>query len=218
LIDLHTHTIFSDGQLIPSELARYAAVTGYRAIAITDHGDHSNLDFIIPRIVTACRVLAESHRIPVIPGIELTFVPPEHIGDLAKKARDLGAQIVVVHGETIVEPVIPGTNRTAVRSSVDILAHPGLITADEAALAAERGVCLEITTRRGHSLTNGHVARMAREAGAPLVLNTDSHLCDDLVTDETARRIAAGAGLADAEIAAMFTNSERLVLRVSRGC
>jgi histidinol phosphatase-like PHP family hydrolase len=216
LIDLHTHTIFSDGQLIPSELVRYAAVTGYRAIAITDHGDHSNLDFIIPRIVTACRVLAESHRLRVIPGIELTFVPPEHIDHLAKKARELGARIVLVHGETIVEPVIPGTNRAALRSSIDILAHPGLITAEEAALAADRGIFLEITTRRGHSLANGHVARMARETGASLVLNTDTHLCDDLVTDATARMIAAGAGLTDAEIAVMFANSEKLAERVFR--
>jgi putative hydrolase len=216
LIDLHTHTIFSDGQLIPSELVRYAVVADYRAIAITDHGDHSNIDFIIPRIAQACRVLAESHRLPVIPGIELTFVPPEHIDDLAKKARALGARIVVVHGETIVEPVMPGTNRAALQSSIDVLAHPGLITAEEAALAAERGIFLEITTRRGHSLANGHVARMAREAGASLVLNTDAHLCDDLVTDATARVIARGAGLTDAEIAVMFANSEKLAMRVFR--
>jgi putative hydrolase len=218
LIDLHTHTIFSDGQLIPSELVRYAAVTGYRAIAITDHGDHSNLDFIIPRIVQACRVLAESHRLQVIPGIELTFVPPEHIDHLAKRARELGARIVVVHGETIVEPVMPGTNRAALLSAIDILAHPGLITAEEAALAAARGIFLEITTRRGHSLTNGHVARMARENGASLLLNTDTHLCDDLVTDATARRVAAGAGMTDAEIEAMLGNSERLAERAFRAC
>jgi histidinol phosphatase-like PHP family hydrolase len=152
----------------------------------------------------------------VIPGIELTFVPPEHIDHLASKARELGAQIVVVHGETIVEPVIPDTNRAALRSSIDILAHPGLITAEDAALAAERGIFLEISTRRGHSLANGHVARMARETGASLVLNTDAHLCDDLVTDATARMIAAGAGLTDAEIAVMFANSEKLAERVFR--
>ena len=130
MIDLHTHTIFSDGQLIPSELVRYAAVNDYRAIAITDHGDHSNLDFIIPRIVDVCRVLADSHRIAVIPGIELTFVPPEHIEGMARKARELGARIVVVHGETIVEPVPPGTNLAALHAPIDILAHPGLIDRD----------------------------------------------------------------------------------------
>ena len=216
MIDLHTHTIFSDGQLIPSELVRYAAVNDYRAIAVTDHGDHSNLDFIIPRIVEVCRVLAEAHRLIVLPGIELTFVPPEHIERLAQKARQLGAKIVVVHGETIVEPVPPGTNLAALHAPIDILAHPGLITPQEVALAAQRGVCLEITTRRGHSLANGHVARLARELGASLVLNTDAHLCDDLVTDATARMIAAGAGLTDTETAAMFANSKRLAERAGQ--
>jgi putative hydrolase len=218
LIDLHTHTIFSDGLLIPSELVRYAAVTGYRAIAVTDHGDHSNLDFIIPRIVHVCAILSASHHLPVIPGIELTFVPPEHIAELAGKARALGARIIVVHGETIVEPVIPGTNLAALRAPVDILAHPGLITEEAAALAAERGIFLEITTRRGHSLTNGHVVRMARGNGASLIMNTDAHLPEDLVTDETARKIAAGAGLTEGEIRDMFHHSEELAEQASRGC
>jgi len=38
MIDLHTHSLFSDGELIPSELVSRAAAAGYRAIAITDHG------------------------------------------------------------------------------------------------------------------------------------------------------------------------------------
>jgi histidinol phosphatase-like PHP family hydrolase len=71
----------------------------------------------------------------------------------------------VVHGETIVEPVLPGTNRAAIAAGVDILAHPGLITKEEAMLAAQKGVLLEITTRRGHSFTNGHVASIARVCG-----------------------------------------------------
>ena len=217
MIVLHTHTIYSDGLLIPSELVRYAVVTGYKGIAVTDHGDHSNLDFIVPRIVEACKILSVSHHLPVIPGIELTYVPPEHIAEMAARARQMGAMLVVVHGETIVEPVMPGTNMAALHAAVDILAHPGLITAEAAALAAERGIYLEITTRRGHSLTNGHVAKMAREYGASLVMDTDAHLPEDLVTDEKARKIAAGAGLAEDEILAMFRHSEELLEQVSGG-
>ena len=37
MIDLHTHSFFSDGVLSPSELIRRAVVKGYKAIAITDH-------------------------------------------------------------------------------------------------------------------------------------------------------------------------------------
>ena len=211
MIDLHTHCLFSDGELIPSELARRAKIVGYRAIAITDHGDAANLDFIIPRIVKVGRQLSDTCQICVLPGIELTHVPPSLIAPLAAEARTLGAQIVVVHGETIVEPVAPGTNLAALNADIDILAHPGLLSAQEAALAAERGIYLEITTRKGHSLTNGHVLKMARLSGASLVLNTDSHAPQDLVSREMAGKIAAGAGMTHEEQDIMFANSAKLV-------
>lgn len=211
MIDLHTHCIFSDGELIPAELVRRASVKGYRAIAITDHGDAANIDFIIPRIARVCKPLSDAHAMEVICGIELTHIPPPHIAGLVYEARSLGARIIVVHGETIVEPVAPGTNRAALEADIDILAHPGLITEEDAILAAAKGICLEVTTRRGHSLTNGHVVSMARRFGAPLVMNTDAHGPQDLVSKEMAVKIAQGAGMADEEIRQMFRNSEALV-------
>ena len=213
MIDLHTHTVFSDGELIPAELTRRAAVAGYRAIAITDHGDFSNIDFIIPRIVRVAAELGDAWGLTVIPGIELTHVPPSQIAAAAKEARDLGARLVVCHGETLVEPVALGTNRAALEAGVDILAHPGLLTDDEAALAAERGICLELTARKGHSLSNGHVARLAQAHGAPLVLNTDSHAPGDLTPLSMAHRIALGAGLDEEGFAQLRRNAEALVLR-----
>jgi len=211
VIDLHTHSIFSDGDLIPSELARRAKVTGYSVLAITDHADHSNFDFIIPRLVKVCQKLTDALAIQVIPGIELTHIPPEYIYDLAVEARHTGAKIVVVHGETIAEPVAAGTNAAALRAPIDILAHPGLITKDEAMEAARNSICLEITARKGHSLTNGHVVKMARQAKAPLILNSDSHAPHDLVHKDMARKIALGAGLTEAETEVMFRNSQVLV-------
>jgi histidinol phosphatase-like PHP family hydrolase len=213
MIDLHSHSIFSDGELIPAELTRRAAILGYRALAITDHGDFSNLDFIIPRILRVAADLGAAWGLTVIPGIELTHVPPASIADAAREARALGARIIVCHGETIVEPVAPGTNRAALLSDIDILSHPGLISAEDAALAAERGICLELTTRKGHSLTNGHVARTARAAGALLVVNTDSHAPGDLTSLDMALKIALGAGLSEAEFEQTRRNSEALVAR-----
>lgn len=213
MIDLHTHTIHSDGDLIPSELVRRAKVVGYRAIALTDHGDHSNLDLILPGIVRVCHKLSKAYDMPVIPGIELTHVPPEYIRELVREARGIGARIVVVHGETIAEPVIPGTNRAALEAPIDILAHPGLVSAEEALMASRNAICLEITTRKGHSLTNGHVAAMARQYHFPLVLDTDTHDPDDLTSPEMAERIARGAGMTGEEILTMFRNSENLVNR-----
>jgi len=110
---------------------------------------------------------------------------------------------VVVHGETPVEPVRPGTNRAALEARVDILAHPGFITLEEAELARENNVCLEITSRSGHNITNGHVVRMAKLAGAKMVVDTDSHAPRDLINSERAIEIAMGAGLVREEATAI---------------
>ncbi len=215
MIDLHMHSLFSDGELIPSELARRAAVAGYRAMAVTDHADHSNFDFIISRVSQVCGKISEAYGIFVLPGIEITHVPPRWIPELAKEARKAGAKIIVVHGETLVEPVMEGTNLAAVQSDIDILAHPGLIDEDSVRLAAKAGIHLEISTRKGHSLANGHVAVMARKHGAKLVINTDTHSPADLVNREFARRVARGAGLSEAETARLFKNSEEIVRKVT---
>lgn len=211
MIDLHTHSILSDGVLVPSELARRAEVLGIRAIGITDHADASNLDFIIPRIVAVCKELNAVNNIKTVPGIELTHVPPSRIKPLAEQARSLGAKIVVVHGETIAEPVIPGTNRAALAADIDILAHPGLISEEEVITAAKKGIFLEISARKGHSLTNGHVAQSAQKHGAKLVLNTDAHEPSDLITEQQAIQIALGAGLLRSEFERMQKNAESLI-------
>jgi histidinol phosphatase-like PHP family hydrolase len=210
MIDLHTHSLFSDGVLVPSELVRRAVMKGYEVIAITDHADSSNLDFAIPRLAAACRELNRRWKIMALPGIELTHIPPETFPELTDRARSLGAAIVVAHGETLVEPVHPGTNRAAIEARVDILAHPGLISRDEAELAARNGVYLEITSRKGHSLSNGHVARIAVETGARLVIDTDTHEPGDLITDEFAANILLGAGLNRERIDEVFRNSREL--------
>ena len=215
MIDLHTHSLFSDGVLVPSELVRRAVMKGYEVIAITDHADASNLDFTIPRVAAACKELNRRWKITALPGIELTHIPPETFAELTDRARSLGAVIVVAHGETLVEPVPPGTNRAAIEARVDILAHPGLITKDEAELALKNGVHLEITARKGHSLSNGHVARIAGETGAKLVIDTDTHEPGDLITDEFARDILLGAGLNADAIAAVFQNSRGLAAKAT---
>lgn len=214
MIDLHTHTLFSDGELLPAELVRRAFVIGYQGLGLTDHADSSNLDLVVPRIVEVCRDLNRYWRIKVIPGVELTHLPPELIAPLTGRARAMGAQIVIVHGETIVEPVPPDTNRQAILAGVDILAHPGLITTEEAAWAKERGVLLEITSRSGHSLTNGHVARRAKETGANLVLNTDTHAPGDLITSAQALQIVLGAGLSEGDFARMLANAQQIIGRL----
>ncbi len=211
MIDLHTHSIFSDGVLIPAELVRRYESYGYKAIAITDHADHSNIDFIIPRIVKAAEELNRSQSVFVVPGIEITHVPPSLIRGIVKQARDLGAKLVVLHGETVAEPVAPGTNMAGIESGIDILAHPGLLTAEEAKLAAEKNVCLEITSRSGHSLTNGHVAKLAQASGVKMVLDSDCHEPGNIMTRDFAQKVVTGAGLSDNSLSSLLDNSRLLL-------
>jgi histidinol phosphatase-like PHP family hydrolase len=215
MIDLHTHSLFSDGELLPAELVRRAEHIGYSAVAITDHVDQSSLDFVIPRVAELAESLNKVMRIKTIPGVEITHVPPVTISGLADRARSLGAKLVLVHGETIVEPVAPGTDHYALEADIDILAHPGLIDPEDVELAAQRGVFLEISARKGHSLTNGYVAKLAMEMGARLVLNTDTHEPSNLITREHALAVARGAGLSEDQINAMFMNSAKLIERIS---
>lgn len=211
MIDLHTHSIFSDGELLPYELVRRAVTAGYRALAITDHVDPSNIDITIPKIVSALNRLKEHVPIEVVPGAEITHVPPKLIPDLVKEARALGARLVVVHGETIAEPVMEGTNRAAIEAGADILAHPGLITTEDILLAREKGVVLEITARKGHSLANGYVAKEAVRFGVALAINSDAHGPSDLMTKAAAATILFAAGIEESRIEQIFENSKLLV-------
>jgi putative hydrolase len=216
MIDLHTHSIFSDGELIPFELIRRAEDTGYTALAITDHIDASNIDLIIPRIVKAIDKIRASVSIQVLPGAEITHAPPRLIPDLVKEARVLGATIVIVHGETIVEPVQKGTNRAAIEAGADIISHPGLISTEDLLFAKEKNVSLEITSRKGHCLSNGYVAKEAMRFGVPLCINTDSHGPSDLITRVMAKRILLAAGIEENRVDSVFENARHLVEKALR--
>lgn len=199
-IDVHIHTLLSDGALLPSEVVRRAASLGYTGLGFADHADATNIQEIIAALRRLIDAEGDTLPFPVVVGVELTHVAPRSIARLARQAKAGGAELVVVHGETLVEPVAAGTNRAAVECpDVDVLAHPGLITLDEARLAAAQGICLEISARRGHCLANGHVAAVAREAGARLLVNADVHDPSDLIDLEMARRVALAAGLSPSE-------------------
>jgi histidinol phosphatase-like PHP family hydrolase len=215
-IDLHTHSLLSDGELVPSELARRAEQLGHEAIAITDHVDRSNIEWVVKSMTKAASELNRYMEIRVIPGVELTHVPVQTIAKLAKLARRLGAKLVLVHGETTIEPVYAGTNDAALAcSDVDIIAHPGLITPEQADRARKAGKYLELTSRRGHCMANGWVARVASEAKAKLLVNTDAHGPFELLTLEAALTVARCAGLDEnAAKDAVVKNPKELLKRL----
>ena len=205
MFDLHCHSLFSDGELLPSELVRRVEVMGYGAVAITDHVDSSNLEHVIVNLKRVAEEINGYSSTRLIPGVELTHVHPSLIAGLAREARRLGAKIVVCHRETITEPVYPGTNRAGLDADIDVLAHPGFITSEEVALAAKKKIMLELSGRKDHSLTNGHVARLAGKHGALLVINSDGHAPSDFMTMERARMVGMGAGLSSPFVEELFT-------------
>ena len=215
MFDFHMHTFLSDGVLAPVELIRRALHAGYKVMAITDHVGGGNLEYVLNTLVRDCEMASRRWDILALPGVEITHTPKEDIDLIARESRALGAKVVNVHGETITEPVEPGTNLASIESpDVDVLAHPGMLSAEEAALAAERGVFLELSARRGHSLTNGRVAAMGLAHGARLLVDSDAHAPEDLLTPAMARGIALGAGLSESHaLEALEKNPQRLLRR-----
>ena len=214
MYDFHIHSIFSDGELIPAEIARRYNVTGYEAIAITDHADNTNMEFILNNTVGPLRELSRAFDMKIIPGIELTHIPPSMLDGLIKRAKKLGAKIIIVHGETTAEPVAKGTNAKALQNrDVDILSHPGNITKEEAELARDNGIYLELSNRQGHKRTNRHVASVAQEVGAGMVINSDAHAPDDIMTKERILEVAKGAGLSQKNTEMVVSVNPKTILR-----
>lgn len=211
MIDFHTHTFLSDGVLSPAEHIRRAYVKGYKVLGITDHVDSSNLEFVYESI---CKIIDDVKEsmwdIKIIPGIEITHVPAKRIEKVVFKARELKIPLIILHGETVVEPVEKGTNIAGIEAQVDIIAHPGLITEAEVIRAKELGVHLEITTRRGHSLTNGLVAKLATKYDVKLVLNSDAHSPDDYLNNELRKAVLLGAGIDENNIIKIENNISNL--------
>ncbi len=213
MYNLHCHSLLSDGVLLPSEVAVRYLYLGYKVIAITDHADYSNIDLVVSAILEFTKHWPKGSKINVLPGIELTHLPFEQFKPLANYARRRGIKIIIGHGETLVEPVVKGTNRAALGADIDILAHPGLISEAEVKLAKKKGIFLEITCRKGHCNTNAHVAEEALKLGARLILNTDSHAPEDILKPEDLVKVGFRAGLNQKEINNIYQDVEDFLRR-----
>ncbi len=211
--DFHAHSFLTDGSTSATEMWYEAEVLEHRALALTDHLSFEDPRPLLERLRGEAAAWEGSKFRPVV-GVELTKVPPARIADAARAARRAGAEIVIVHGETIAEHVPPGTNHAAIDSGlVDVLAHPGVLAPEDAELARAHSVVLEISARRGHSLTNGRVARLALEVGAELVVDSDAHSAHELVPLDQARRIALGAGVPEERLEEVLVETPSRLLR-----
>jgi histidinol phosphatase-like PHP family hydrolase len=218
IIDLHTHTTFSDGTLPLVEHLHHAEKRGYSYIGVTDHVDGQNIEEIVRKTIEGCREFnRNSQGLIALPGAEITHVAPLEIAPLVKRARELGAILVVVHGETLMEVQEPGINHEAINARVDFLGHPGILDEEDAKLAAEYGVLLEISGRAVHSLGNGRTVAFAKKYGANLIINSDAHSPKDFYSQARYDGIALGAGLSRKELEALKVKTLAFVQEKLKG-
>ncbi len=213
--DFHIHSFYSDGSLLPSEIARRCQVAKHKVISITDHADLSNIEHLLSLMIPICGEITETFEgLTCLPGVELTHIPPKRIPFAAKLARKHGAQIVIVHGESPVEPVFPGTNTAAIQcTEVDILAHPGPSLAEkDVREGATRDVFFEISARKGHCLANGKIAKLCLENEAKMLVNSDAHSPTDLLTLDLAWKIAEGAGIPNSMLTTVLKDYPQTLL------
>lgn len=212
LIDLHSHSTLSDGTLSIEDMVAAAERHGYQAYAVTDHvrpGDPHFRD-LVEQVRETINRLRPQTLMHLFAGVEVTDFEPEQIPQIADEVRRYGAQVVVVHGECVSLNVPPGTNAAAVRSpGVDILAHPGLLSREDAEEAARHGIFLELSAR--HSWANGHIYTTARKARAPLIVSSDAHDEAGLLSSPKIEALIRGAGASPLAVGAIRQRRFRLL-------
>lgn len=211
MYNLHSHSLLSDGELLPSEVAVRYLKKGYKVIAITDHVDYSNIESVVFSVLEFVRKWPKNTGIKVLSGVELTHLPLTQFIPLSRYARKQGIDIIVGHGQTPAEPVILGTNRAALEADIDVLAHPGYISDDDAKLAAKRKIFLEVTSRKSHGVSNSHVVKQALKWKARLILDHDSHSPEDIISLPQLRQVGIRAGLKSGQIVKIYKDVEKFL-------
>jgi histidinol phosphatase-like PHP family hydrolase len=89
-----------------------------------------------------------------------------------------------------------------------------MINDEDAKLAQEKGVFLELTSRRGHRDTNGYVMEQALKFGAKLILNNDSHAPEDIIKPEELLQEGLNLGLTQKEIANIDQNITQFLQKI----
>lgn len=216
MIDFHIHpqAFFS-----PSEAAHCGRQAGNRSVALLARCHKENLETELLPLVRAVRQLTLYNSIDAIAGVELVHVPSGLLPETVAKARELGAQIVVGHGESVLPhgAVVPkGANLSAIEAGVDLLAHPGLLTEEEALCAVQKGCALELSLAPWHSMYNGHVAKVALKHGCMLVAGSNAREACDMIWRETAHSLLMGAGMDEQAMQRLERDALTLMTRCLR--
>ncbi len=197
--DLHAHTTLSDGRNTLEEMAAAARERGYAYLAITDHsashgfGDHVTAERLWQRIEEVAAWNEGKRGFRLLAGSEINIGLDGGLDYPDDLVAALDWVVASVHtsfsisGAAMTERVLAAIENP----DVDCIGHltgrligrrePYEIDVEAVAEAAARtGTMLEINGNPNRRDLSEHHARLAREAGAAIVLNTDAHGVDTL--------------------------------------
>jgi DNA polymerase (family 10) len=215
--DLHSHTTLSDGRNTLEEMAEAAKARGYAYFAITDHsashgfGDHVTAERLWQRIDEVREWNRGRRGLRLLAGSEVNIGMDGELDYPDDLVEALDWVIASVHTSfAISEKAMTKRVLAAIENpGVDCIGHltgrligrrePYGIDVEAVVEAAARtGTMLEINGNPNRRDLSEHHARLAREAGATIVLNTDAHGVDTLdnmaYAVATARRAWLTAG------------------------
>jgi hypothetical protein len=113
--ELHTHTLHSDGDLLPCELASLAAAEGIDAVAVTDHNTISAGKDLVniqnPVIINGIEWTTFYGHITAIGGkspVNWRDINLQNAEELFKKASNAGDAVIISHPKRHGSPVCSG--------------------------------------------------------------------------------------------------------------
>jgi DNA polymerase (family 10) len=196
--DLHLHTKASDGRSSLREMALAAKARGLDYIAVTEHSQRETqahgLDSVrlAKQLDEIDRLNAELKGIAILKGIEVDILEDGSLDLPDSVLAKLDVVVAAVHARFN----LPGVRQTArVLKALDnpyvsILAHPSGRLIDEREpceidmqavirRAKARGVALELNAHPDRLDLDDTAARMAKEEGALVAINSDAHSVHD---------------------------------------
>jgi DNA polymerase (family X) len=215
--DLHAHTTLSDGRNTLEEMAAAARKRGYAYLAITDHsashgfGDHVTAERLWQRIEEVAAWNEGKRGFRLLAGSEVNIGLDGGLDYPDELLAALDWVVASVHTSfAISEAAMTERVLAAIENAcVDCIGHltgrligrrePYGIDVEKVVEAAARtGTMLEINGNPNRRDLSEHHARLAKEAGATIVLDTDAHGVDTLdnmaYAVATARRAWLTAG------------------------
>jgi DNA polymerase (family X) len=220
--DLHTHTTLSDGRNTLGEMAEAGRARGYAYMAITDHsashgfGDHVTAERLWQRIeeVRAWNEERATRSFRLLVGSEVNIGLEGELDYPDDLVAALDWVVASVHTSfNVSEKEMTARVLGAIENpSVDCIGHLtgrligrrepyGIDVEAVAAAAARTGTMLEINGNPNRRDLSDRHARLAADAGATIVLNTDAHGVDTLENMQYAVATARRAWLTKAEVA-----------------